>query len=61
MVNANNPSHYKVIIIGVFVGLFGIYIKQFIYHSIVVVLIGWAITFIGAAIAISGVLKVLKD
>jgi hypothetical protein len=61
MVNANNPSHYKVIIIGVFVGLFGIYIKQFIYHSMVVVLIGWAITFIGAAIAISGVLKVLKD
>ncbi|OAQ40496.1 hypothetical protein A5893_05990 [Pedobacter psychrophilus] len=61
MVNANNPSHYKVIILGVFVGLFGIYIKQFIYHSMVVDLIGWAITFIGAAIAISGVMKVLKD
>jgi len=61
MVNANNPSHYKVIILGVFVGLFGIFIKQFIYHSMVVDLIGWAITFIGAAISISGVMKILKD
>jgi H+/Cl- antiporter ClcA len=61
MVNANNPSHYKVIILGIFVGLFGIFIKQFIHHSMVVDLIGWAITFIGAAITISGVLKVLKD
>jgi len=61
MVNANNPSHYKVIILGVFIGLFGIFIKQFIYHSMVVDLIGWAITFIGAAISISGVMKILKD
>ncbi len=61
MVNANNPSHYKVIIAGVFIGLFGIYVKQFVYHSMVVDLIGWALTFIGAAICISGVMRVLKD
>ncbi|MEO5910732.1 MAG: hypothetical protein ABIP95_07570 [Pelobium sp.] len=61
MVNANNPSYYKIIIIGVIIGLFGIYVKQFVYHSIVVDLIGWALTFIGAAISISGVLRVLKD
>lgn len=61
MVNANNPSHYKIIIIGVFIGLFGIYVKQFVYHSMVVDLIGWALTFIGAAISISGVMRVLKD
>ncbi len=61
MVNANNPSHYKIIILGVFIGLFGIFIKQFVYHSMVVDLIGWAITFIGAAISISGVMKILKD
>lgn len=61
MVNANNPSHVKVIIIGVFIALFGIYIKQFIYHSMVVDMIGWAITFIGSAISIMGVMRILKD
>lgn len=61
MVNANNPAHYKIIIIGVFIGLFGIYVKQFVYHSMTVDVLGWIITIIGAAIAISGVLKVLKD
>jgi len=61
MVNANNPSHVKLIIAGVFVGLFGIFIKQVIQHSHIVDLIGWAITFIGAAIAISGVMRVLRD
>ncbi|MBK0382732.1 hypothetical protein I5M32_07150 [Pedobacter sp. SD-b] len=61
MVNANNPSHYKIIILGVFIGLFGIYVKQFVYHSMLVDMIGWAITIIGAAIAISGVMRVLKD
>jgi hypothetical protein len=61
MVNANNPSHYILIIAGLFVTLFGIYIKQFIEHSIVIDLIGWALTFIGAAISITGVLRILKD
>lgn len=61
MVNANNPSHVKLIIAGVFVTLFGIYIKQVIYHSMVVDLLGWLITFIGAAIAIVGVMRILND
>ena len=61
MVNANNPSHVKIIIAGVFVGLFGIFIKQVIYHSQIVDLLGWAITFIGAAISISGVMRILND
>ena len=46
---------------GLFVTLFGVYIKQFIHHSTVVDLIGWALTFIGAFISIAGVLRVLKD
>ncbi len=61
MVNANNPSHYKIIIGGLFVTLFGIYLKQFIDHSLVIDLIGWALTFIGAGISINGVLRILKD
>ena len=61
MVNANNPSHYILIISGLFVTLFGIYIKQFIEHSLVIDLIGWALTFIGAGISIIGVLRILKD
>ena len=61
MVNANNPSHYKIIIAGLFVTLFGIYMKQIIYHSLVVDLLGWALTFIGAGISIVGVMRILKD
>lgn len=61
MVNANNPSHVKVIIAGVFVTLFGVFIKQVIQHSFAVDVIGWAITFIGAAIAIIGVMRILND
>nr|WP_294896783.1 hypothetical protein [uncultured Pedobacter sp.] len=61
MVNANNPSHVKIIIAGVFVTLFGIYIKQVIQHSFVVDVLGWAVTFIGAAIAIKGVMRILND
>jgi hypothetical protein len=49
------------IIGGLFVTLFGIYIKQFIEHSTTVDLIGWALTFIGAFISIAGVLRILKD
>jgi hypothetical protein len=61
MVNANNPSHYKIIIGGLFVTLFGVFVKQFIEHSLAIDLLGWALTFIGAGISISGVLKILKD
>ncbi|ADY53047.1 hypothetical protein Pedsa_2502 [Pseudopedobacter saltans DSM 12145] len=60
MVNANNPSHYKVIVIGLFVTLFGVYIKQIIEHSTVIDLLGWVLTFVGALISISGVFKILK-
>lgn len=61
MVNANNPSHVKIIIVGVFVALFGVYIKQIIDHSFVVDVIGWLITFVGAAISILGVMRILND
>lgn len=60
MVNANNPSHYKVIVIGLFVTLFGVYIKQIIEHSTVIDLLGWVLTFVGALISIAGVFKILK-
>ncbi|MFD1631669.1 hypothetical protein [Pseudopedobacter beijingensis] len=60
MVNANNPSHYKLIVIGLFVTLFGIYIKEIILHSLFIDLLGWALTFLGALISIKGVLRILK-
>lgn len=58
--NANNPSHFKIIIIGLFVTLFGVYLKQIIEHSTVIDIIGWALTFIGAFISIKGVFKILQ-
>ncbi len=60
MVNANNPAHIKVIIIGLFITLFGVYIKQIIDHSFVVDIAGWVLTFLGALVSISGVFKILK-
>ncbi len=60
MVNANNPSHYKLIIGGLFVTLFGIFIKFAIEHSLVIDLLGWALTFLGAFVSIAGVFKILK-
>ncbi|TAF46628.1 MAG: hypothetical protein EAZ51_05790 [Sphingobacteriales bacterium] len=61
MVNANNPAHIRTIIIGLFVTLFGVYIKQIILHSMVVDIAGWVITFLGSFISIAGVFKILKD
>ncbi len=61
MVNANNPSHVKLIIVGVFVTLFGVFIKQVIDHSFVVDVLGWGVTFVGAAISIVGVMRILQD
>lgn len=60
MVNANNPAHIKVIIIGLFITLFGVFIKQVIQNSVVVDILGWVITFLGAFVSISGVFKILK-
>ncbi len=61
MVNANNPSHYKIIIGGLFVTLFGVFIKQIIDHSLAIDLFGWVLTFLGAIISIVGVMRILKD
>lgn len=60
MVNANNPSHYKLIIAGLFVTLLGIYVPFLIEHSFIVSLLGWIVTFLGAFISIAGVFKILK-
>jgi len=60
MVNANNPAHIRLIIIGLFITLFGVYIKQFIQHNTAVDIAGWIITFLGAFVSIAGVFKILK-
>lgn len=60
MVNANNPAHIRTIIIGVFITLFGVYIKQIIQHNMMIDVAGWIITFLGAFVSISGVFKILK-
>ncbi len=60
MVNANNPAHIRTIIIGLFITLFGVYIKQIIEHNMLVDVAGWIITFLGAFVSISGVFKILK-
>lgn len=60
MVNANNPAHIRLIIIGLFITLFGVYIKQFIQHNMAVDIAGWIITFLGAFVSIAGVFKILK-
>ena len=61
MVNANNPAHIRTIIVGLFITLFGVYIKQIIQHNMLIDVAGWIITFLGAGVSISGVFKILKD
>ncbi len=60
MVNANNPAHIRTIIIGLFITLFGVFIKQIIQHSVIVDIAGWVITFLGSFVSIAGVFKILK-
>lgn len=56
---ANEASIYTWLIVGVVIGLVGAFFR-FLHDSYIFSLISWIILFIGAAIAISNVFKILK-
>ncbi|MET4081472.1 F0F1-type ATP synthase assembly protein I [Pedobacter sp. UYP30] len=59
MKTANNPNIYVWLIVGTIVGLFGAFFR-FVHDSFTFSLISWIFLFIGAAIAIRSVFKILN-
>ncbi|WP_443944757.1 hypothetical protein ACJVDH_17840 [Pedobacter sp. AW1-32] len=58
METANQPSIYKLIIVGVLISILGTYLR-FAHDSWQMSLISWIVLFIGAIVAIKGVFKIL--
>lgn len=59
MKTANDSSIYVWLIIGTIIGLFGAFFR-FAHDSFTISLISWIFLFIGAAIAIRSVFKILN-
>lgn len=58
MKRANETSIYKLIILGVLIGMVGVYLR-FAGDSSTLSIVSWAILFIGAIVACKGVFKIL--
>jgi hypothetical protein len=56
--NANAPSHYMLIVVAIFIGLIGVYLRfaDFQYNNIIANII----LIIGVGIALKGVFAILK-
>ncbi len=59
MRTSNDASIYIWLSVGVVIGLFGAFFR-FVHDSFTISLISWIFLFIGTAIAISNVFKILK-
>lgn len=58
MKRANDPSIYMLIVVGVLVGIVGVYLR-FAGDSTTLSIVSWAILTIGTVIACKGVFKIL--
>lgn len=58
MKRANELSIYKLIIVGILVGILGVYLR-FAGDSTTLSIVSWAILLIGSIIACKGVFKIL--
>jgi len=58
MESANSTSNYTLILLGVLVGMVGVF-ARFAFDSMVLSIVSWAILLIGTVIAIKGVFKIL--
>lgn len=55
---ANQPSIYWLIIVGVLIGIVGVYLR-FAFDSTTLSIVSWVILLIGSIIACKGVFKIL--
>ena len=58
MKRANNESIYKLMIVGILIGIVGVYLR-FAFDSTTLSIVSWVILFVGAWIACKGVFKIL--
>lgn len=58
MKRANDVSIYKLMIVGILIGILGVYLR-FAYDSTTLSVISWVILLIGSVIACKGVFKIL--
>ena len=58
MKRANDISIYKLIIVGVLIGILGVYLR-FAGDSTTLSIVSWVILFVGSIVACKGVFKIL--
>lgn len=59
MKRANDESIYKLMIVGILIGMLGVYLR-FAFDSTTLSIVSWVILFVGAVIACKGVFKILE-
>jgi uncharacterized membrane protein HdeD (DUF308 family) len=59
MKRANNVSTYKLMTIGIIIGIVGVYLR-FAFDSTALSIVSWVILFIGAWVACKGVFRILE-
>ncbi|HMI04029.1 MAG TPA: hypothetical protein VK541_16195 [Pedobacter sp.] len=59
MKRANDVSTYKLMTVGILVGIIGVYLR-FAFDSTALSVVSWVILLIGAVIACKGVFKILN-
>lgn len=58
METANQPAIYWLILVGVLIGIVGVYLR-FAYDSTTLSIVSWVILTIGSVVACKGVFKIL--
>ena len=59
MKTANETGTYKLMLVGILVGIVGVYLR-FAFDSTVLSIVSWVILLIGSIIACKGVFKILN-
>lgn len=59
MKRANDSSIYKLMTVGILIGILGVYLR-FAFDSTTLSIVSWVILFVGAVIACKGVFKILE-
>ncbi|MES2417184.1 MAG: hypothetical protein V4541_03300 [Bacteroidota bacterium] len=59
METANNVAIYKLILVGILIGIVGVYLR-FAFDSTILSIVSWAILVLGIIVTFKGVFKILN-
>lgn len=59
MENANQPAHYKLILVGTIITIVGVYLR-FAIDAVWLSILSWVILFLGSFIACKGVFRIMS-